>query len=288
MSNFKQLKGKSEILYEQDYEYMNQWEILPAGIYNIRWVPSMMSADHFLFIPTEQREELIKFKSGIVNDFLNDVEKFFHPDTVEIYKEMKLTHKVGYLFYGKPGTGKTCLSYLAMQLLSEKHNAISLDCTNKTMAEIKMFIKIIRKHQPNPIVLFVDEVEYAIAKDESAYLPFLDGNDSVPGLIFIGCTNYIEKMPARIINRKSRIKVCYKVEGLPIEVYKQYVDEKIPGISKEIRDKISFIAAEKFLTVDQLKNALIDYRLHKVSVEKAIEDSQVEYTKSVPGLFNNL
>lgn len=279
MSNFKELKGKSAILYEQDEHYEKQWDVLPPGIYSTTWHMGMLSPDRYFFHPVEQREQLIQFKSGIVNTFLEEVDKFFQPGTIEVYNEMKLTHKIGYLFYGKPGTGKTCLCYLAMKLLSEKYNAIALDCTGKELTQIKRFIQIVRRHQANPIVLFIDEAEYSINREENGYLPFLDGNDSVPGLIFIGCTNYIDELPARIINRKSRIKQCFLVESLPLEVYQQYVDEKLPGISKEIRSKISFIASEKLLTVDQLKNALIDYRLHKIRIEDAIESALIDYTK---------
>jgi hypothetical protein len=46
---------------------------------------------------------------------------------------------------------------------------------------------------------------------EESFLPFLDGNDSVEDLIFIGCTNYINKIPDRIKNRKSRIKECFSI-----------------------------------------------------------------------------
>lgn len=154
----------------------------------------------------------------------------------------------------------------------KKYNAVCLIGTDKHISFIQTCISYIRSKQDSPIVVFVDEFDYHIESAESAWLTFLDGTDSLNGIIFIGCTNYLNKISDRIKHRKSRIKYLFEVDKFPIAIYEQYIQSKIPSISKPLLKEIAFKSEENKLTIDQLKHVLIDYKLDGVKLDKAIED----------------
>lgn len=227
-------------------------------------------------IPTfqeiKEKDGLINFSSGIVKEILDKVKAFFSEETSKAYKEIAITHKLGMLLYGPPGTGKTCTVALLMAQMVSKYDAICLDYTSKGIHFALYCAREIRRFQNNPIILFCDEVEDQI--EDSAYLPFLDGNDSIDNSIFIGCTNFIDRVPDRIKNRRSRIKYLFEVKSLPLAVYREYIDKKIPGIQAEISAEFSYKAENECLTIDQYKNAIIDYYIDKVPIDEAIREAK--------------
>lgn len=271
MSNYKKFKNEDFIILKPDVDYDKEWDKLDPGVYRLSDSGNPFAGQ---VIPTfelaTERDKLVKFKSGIVSRVLNEADRFLTEDTKKVYQELKIAHKVGILFYGKQGTGKTSTCMLIMKSLCERYNAISLDCTGKSLNFIRHCVYQIRNVQDNPIVVFVDEFESGIRKDEERYLTFLDGGDSVDGMIFMACTNYIERIPDRIKKRKSRIKYIYNINSLPVEVYREYLMDRIPKEDPTVVSKFAFLAEEKGLTIDQLKHALIDYRLEKIPIEKAV------------------
>lgn len=270
MGNFKKKKGDKKIyLVQEDFDSVS--ERLEPGIYNISDVGGMFSRVP-AFEPVHTHDSLIRFKAGIIGKVIDDTNKFFSEETKRVYNEMKLSHKLGILFNGKPGVGKTCTCTLIMQELVKEKSAICLIGTAKRLFFVESIISDIRKYQSNPIVIFVDEVDSSIEYDETSYLTFLDGERSVDGLIFIGCTNYLDKIPERIKNRKSRIKYVYTINSLPDEIYREYVKDRIPSMDAKSVETFVHYASEEGLTIDQLKHALIDHRLEGTSIKKSIEE----------------
>lgn len=270
MGNYKKFKGNDIIYLYPDKDCDENHDKLSPGVYKIDQVGGFMSEKYLTFQVVKQKEELIKFKTGIVSEVLRDTDKFFSDETKSVYKGMRISHKMGILFYGKPGTGKTCTCSLIMNELVNKRGAICI-IGDKSLWFIKDVIGKIRKIQNNPIVIFSDEFDGTLNYEESAYLTFLDGDDSVDDMIFIGCTNHLDKIPERFKNRKSRIKHLYAINSLPDEVYREYVFDRIPTLEKSTIDEFVFRSSEKGLTIDQLKHALIDYRIEGVSIENAVE-----------------
>lgn len=270
--NFQQIADDGSIIPQKSNDTFGKWETLPPDIYQLGVEQMSLFAFALRFTPQKKKDRLISFSSGVVVDVIEKVDRFLSEDTVKGYKEMEVCHKLGMILYGPPGTGKTCTAFLAMKKLREKYSAICLDITDVGINNGIQAVELIRKYQNNPVVLFVDEIESDIRRNISYYLPYLDGNKSLDGTILMGCTNYIDRIEDRIKNRKSRIKHLFEVKSLPKEVYDEYITSKLPaGTAKSLIDKFSFLAIEKNLTIDQLKNALIDYRIDKVKVKTAIE-----------------
>lgn len=278
--NFQKVRDRSTIILQKQLEFDNGWEKLPPGLYEMYNSGGMFS-NVYTFEPQVQRDTLIKFKHGIIKDVIKKTSQFFDKRTTDIYSELKIFHSMGMIFFGPHGTGKTCTCFLIMEELVKDHSAICLNCTGRSLGFILGAIKRIRELQDNPIIIFVDEVEKSFHIEENNYLTYLDGTDSINKTIFIGCTNYINKIPARIKYRKSRIKYLFEIKCFPIEVYKEYIIDRIPSMTSDVIAQFAYRAEEKGLTLDQLKHSIIDYRLEGVSVEDSIngvlEERATEY-----------
>lgn len=270
MSNFQKIKGKDQIILYPSDTFDETYQTLKPGVYKSYDAGGFMTTIPG-FEPVKQGDKLVQFTSGLVSTVIDQVQKFFSEESKKAYEELKITHKMGLLFYGKQGTGKTCTCILIMKSLVEKYNAICLDCTGLRISFIKFVIRRLRDFQPNPIVIFVDECESAIDRDEHEYLTFLDGGDSVGNLVFMGCTNYFHRIPDRISKRKSRIKHLHNINSLPEGVYKEYLKDRLPNMDSKLVNEFTYHAMDKSLTIDQFKHAIIDYKIERIPIKKAIE-----------------
>lgn len=162
-----------------------------------------------------------------------------------------------------------------MEKLVADRNAICLDCTGHDPNFIIGRIKDLREIQDNPIVIFVDEIDYTLRRDEYEWLPFLDGSSSFNNVIIVGCTNNIELIPERIKDRKSRIKHLIEIKAFPIEVYREYIKDKLGDrITKDQTEQFAFMAEEVGLTIDDLKHAVIDFYIEGTPIDKAINKAK--------------
>ena len=275
-TNFIKSKGRDGIFMHALENIEEQYEILPAGLYALKDYGNMVEGEKPAFVPSKLPDNLIHFKSGIFNDAVNVFSRFFSPKTIGIYKDLGIGHKVGTIFYGKPGTGKTSLCQIIMLELVEKYGAICCDCTGFRLGFIQRAIGRLRKYQQNPVVIFMDEIEYSIMDEEGTFLTFLDGSSSITNTALIGCTNYIDKIPDRIKNRKSRIKHTFEIKSLPDEVYYEYLQQKIGKTHSNIIPKFTHYASEGQLTLDELKHAITDFVVDDVEIEEACRAVKVK------------
>ena len=272
-TNYVKHKDSTSFQYEVKDDEVSHHEKLPPNIYKIAEGGFLNPAAYF--IPIEQTESLVNFDNGMSKKIVDEIENFFSSNTRGKFEDISIVHKMGLLLYGPPGTGKTSIARLVMQQCIDKYQAVCFDITNQSVRFSLNNIRKVRKSNPDsPFIIFCDEVEYSINSQEEIFLPFLDGNDSIPNSVFIGCTNYLSKIPIRIRERKSRIKKQYEIKSLPIQVYKEFINSKASVLPKEIADEFSFKAEEKGLNIDQFKNAIIDYYVYNSSIEEAIEDAK--------------
>lgn len=271
--NFHKLKdGGDKIVYLPVGHLIDSDLKMTKGMYTVSNSAPPMQPYSPGFDPIKEGDNLIRFTSGVMKSMLSTIGVFFSDEVRQKYKTLKMTHKMGIVLHGPPGTGKTALARLLMLQEVEKHNAICLDFTGQRMEEMIHTVGIIRKQQDTPIIIFWDELEQIA---NSYYLlTFLDGVYSFDNLIFIGCTNFPGQIPKRIIDRKSRIKHTFEIKSLESIVYREYITQKLPDLKQEVLDKYVYLAAEADLTIDQLKNSLIDYYIDGVKIEKAIKDAQ--------------
>jgi len=275
--NFHKLKGKAEIIYSPSGTYEESTKELTPGVYSVTDVGGMFSGIIPCFSPILINDNLINFENGVFKDIMQQVDSFLKPGMRNRYKDMGVCYKTGMILYGPPGTGKTSVAISAMLEMVRAYGVISLDFTGASINFITHVLNKIRTVQPTPIIVFVDEIDNSILNQEYYWLPFLDGTASVDGVIVLGCTNFINSIPDRIKNRKSRINKLFEVNSLPLEVYREYFTSRFPKLDSKIREEFCFKAEEARLNIDQFKNALIEYYIYELSIDKAL-DSVKKYS----------
>lgn len=270
MQNFFNPENDTQIIRQSLKNKGKSLEKLAPGFYSVDNIGGMFQTI-IAFEPVKERDKIIPLEGGILSEVFNKIRIFSKEETKIKYKEMNVSHKLGMIFHGPQGTGKTCLASLLIKELVEKKDAICLDFTGITVQFINSVVEDLRTVQNNMLVLFVDEIDGSIKNQEEQWLTLLDGTDSIDNCIIIGCTNNLDKIPDRIKKRPSRIKYLFEIKAFPIEVYKQFIIEKIPTIGKEMLNKIAFLSEEQGLTLDELKHLLIDYYIEGIQIETNIQ-----------------
>jgi hypothetical protein len=277
MKNFIHVPDREFYAFQREEKGQTALEAMPPGTYFINYEYGMMSRTP-VFKSFKPKQELLSFEGDELFDpFLKDVGMFFSRETEQVYKSMGINHQVAYILFGPPGTGKTCLSQLVLTEMANKHKAVSLIMTDNDLGPVIHVCHELRKTQDSPIVLMIDEIDNVIKADEEKFLKFTDGTNSIPGLAVIGCTNHLSKIPERIRNRKSRVKFCLEIASVSIGVLRQYLTAKVPNMEAATVAEFCFKANQKGLTIDQFKNAVLDYVLYKCPIDKAIETAAVTY-----------
>lgn len=146
----------------------------------------------------------------LMSTLKKDLDDFTSEDTSEWYKKHSIPFKRGYLFYGKPGTGKTStISAIATFLKRKiyKLNLVAPGLCDNTLMEAVNTVK------ENSILVMEDiDSLFGVHRDKhenfsttfSGLLNVIDGLGDPKGHIFIMTTNYHEKIdPA--LKRKGRI-----------------------------------------------------------------------------------
>ncbi len=144
-------------------------------------------------------------------DLMKDLDTFM--ENKAWYKERHIAYKRGYMFYGKPGNGKTTLAMSLSQYL--KRNLYMLSITKDV--DDRDLQRLFRSLPTNSVLVLedIDALFGTKRKNKSAQFSFstllncLDGVLSKEDVITIFTTNHPEKLDEALI-RKGRID--YKLE----------------------------------------------------------------------------
>ena len=259
---------------------------LDKGSYKLDWV------DYPQYIVTVKKEDnniepprihTFPYKQKI--DELLD--SFFNKDVVDIINnKWGFCHKVGLLFYGKEGCGKTSIMKYYYNVIIDQHDGLVFHINNvKYLTNIWQFVMSVRKIQNNPIVILFDEFDAFMDEREARMKSILDGLDSVNNCIFFAATNYLTKIPHALRNRPSRFKYVLDIEG--IQSSKDVLDIIAPLLHHEFNSTEinSFSEKLKGESIDSIKQFCLDkiMKLDSEIVNKNRIGFQKEEVGTEPG-----
>lgn len=144
---------------------------------------------------------LLRFPHTNSDRVIAEIQKFW--DREKIFRQYGLTHKRGIIFWGPPGSGKSCTIKFIMQDVVERQGVV-IKFTHPTLFNEGM--RKFREIEPDtPVVVLMEDIDSILEQfSESEVLNILDGINQIEKAIFLATTNYPERLGARIINRPSR------------------------------------------------------------------------------------
>jgi len=221
--------GKQELLYFNEVKTFIGKSFVKAGIY--------------------------KRIDDLINIHLSDA-------MTEAKRILKLRNKVGLMFNGAPGTGKTFTAGLIGQRIVDKKEGICVVTTDVDGERTRKIIQHFRTFTDKPIVWVFDEFEKSVSKGDSALLSLLDGVDSPENIIFIATVNDTSKLPNFITDRPGRFEsiIEFKIED-PV-ILKSIVHSMLPEEyrdSKLIDDINKSILASSNKTIDKIVLIMRDH-----------------------------
>ena len=181
---------------------------------------------------------------------------FFNENIHKKISDLGFCHKVGLLFYGREGSGKTTIIKSYYSDFISTRGAIVFHLTRRDyyLKSCWEFIQKVRSIQKNPIVVVMDEFDQYMAEQEAFLKTVIDGNMSINNCVFMACTNYIDKVPKAMKNRLSRFKYCINIEGIQVveDIY-SIVDNMIGDMFSD-EEIMSFCFEMKGKTIDEIKH----------------------------------
>lgn len=236
---------------------------LDKGIYDIHVVQTNAGAKIVLSVSTQEE----KFDQDISFYFEDKIEaiynSFFNPEVKKKVNALGYNHKLGLLLWGKQGCGKTSQLKKYFTDVVNTHNGLVFNVTSfNYFSDLWEFIRNIRKIQDNPIVLFLDEFEELVDPrafdQEAVFKKASDGFNSIDNCFFMMATNYIDKVPATIKDRPSRVKYCLEVTGIEdVGKIEKFLKDSFDKVEMDV-DFQEDLLSLKGSTLDELKNYCLD------------------------------
>lgn len=237
-------------------------KVLPAGIYRIQ--NSMEGI--FFEIHDVNTDDILKFEDNRYNSILKEIDNFWN--LKEDFTKYGFTHKRGILLYGDPGVGKSVMLKLAMAEAAEKNNIVLITKDAHNLVSGLRALREVEKERK--VLCIIEDIDEIINYGgEHAILELFDGDSQTDNVLFLATTNYIQKLPPRIL-RASRFDRKIKIDNPPTEGRYAYLKAKL---KENIDDaKIHELAEKtKGLSFAQLREFVISTFCLKHDADKVID-----------------
>jgi SpoVK/Ycf46/Vps4 family AAA+-type ATPase len=250
---------------------------LESGIYNLKVEKTMFGKNFYLNDINGAYSKGRIIDAGIFKTIRSKVDTFLDPAMDEARTAMGLKSKIGMIFNGKPGTGKTFLAGQIATELVEKIDAVGIVVTDDL--DLSEFVTRIRRYDPDRfIVLILDEFEkvFNMRYADSNLLGFLDGSKSKEKCITIATVNSTGRMPDVFTERPGRFEEIYEFSIDDDEVLEGMVESIIPDAYRDKIDKkdiIKKMKAQKIYAMDRLALLVRD---EIYALIKQIDSSEVQ------------
>jgi SpoVK/Ycf46/Vps4 family AAA+-type ATPase len=228
--------GKYRLIDSDSVETMRT---LKAGVYNMK-VHSSMFSTTVNFEHNDMYKKGMNITTGIFQSIKEYIDNFFSEEMGQVREQLEMNNRLGLIFKGIPGTGKTYLAGQLAEKLSQEMNAIGILTTDFNEVDLSDLITSIRNTDEDPnrlIVLIMDEFEKKNMGKNSNFLSFMDGADSKDNMLIIATVNQTNNLPATLLERPGRFEHIFDFETEKEDVIKNIIKHMLP---KEYHPKVNF------------------------------------------------
>lgn len=218
------------------------------------------------------------FNSEMMTHLISDINLFLESEI--FYTSRTIPHKRGYLFYGKPGNGKSSLITAIASHFNYGLAFLSLSDPSLTDQNLSVMIQKV----PKGHIIVLEDIDCCLPNRDqttegaikrpnsltlSGLLNALDGGGTRPGQIIIMTTNHIEKLKEPALLRSGRIDMKFEI--------------KKPG-AQEIENFFNFLYPNE-------KDLAITFSLEAIKLEPSMADIQnhmLQHLNDPLGCLKNL
>jgi len=235
---------------------------LEKGIYNliIRPGESAFSPPIISFELSNDYKKGVRLNTGIFKECRDFFNEFFDESLVKARSVLNMKNKLGVMFNGDPGTGKTFLAGQIADEICSKYDAIALLVTKAV--DYSGLIDRIRQDDPDrTIILIIDEFEKTFDRYDTDILSFLSGAKERDNTIVIATVNDTSRLPSFITDRPSRFEKTFEFTFSDDNVLKSIITGLIPNNYENklnITDLVNKIKKHKNTSIDRIKHILRD------------------------------
>ena len=276
------LRTSIRVFFANKNKFMNKLKeviVKPTNIYENK-------VKIFFQYQTNKREKrplnTIYIKNNEQYKILNDLKKFI--SSKDFYIKNNISYKRNYLFYGKPGTGKTSLIFSLASELNYDIKIIDLGAFN----DLQSLLYQIYNCSPNTFLVFedidamsnnfenrADNNDKPVKNNElplpppnkpkelslSILLNLLDGLYTKEGMISFFTTNHVEKLDPAFL-RDGRMDYKFEMSDL---------DNKTANLMIYNKTGLKNIFNKKFINPASLQELIIKFNFNNISKNEFIK-----------------
>jgi len=229
------------------------YDALPAGFYRCGLSVNVGPVLTRIAVETDALIELPD-DDGVA--ILSEFEAFWNLEAE--FRKRGFLCKRGYLLWGPPGSGKTTLLQLMVKRLISNMDGIVILVENPHDAA--QCLQMARQIEPRrPMIAILEDIDALIERfGENQFLSLLDGEAQVDRIVFIGSTNYPERMDRRFVDRPSRFDTVRYI-GMPSAAARRvYLQTKEPSLEGDELD--AWVKSSEGFSIAHLKEMIIAVR----------------------------
>lgn len=254
--------------------------IMPPDLYQVRF-SEYIYAERLNYSDSE----IIRFADSVSEKIIEEFDIFWSKK--DAYLKRGEHHKRGFLLWGPPGGGKTCLVTTLLQDFIKKDKGVVFLFTS----HLALFLEMFREVEPDRKIMVVmeDIDQWFDNHNEQEILQFLDGEVPLVNTILLATTNYPEKLPDRVINRPSRFDRVTLIENPKEEHRKIYLKKKSSFNKKRIEkvakdtDGYSFAHIKELILAVEVYGADYDETLERLNEMRKASAKSGDYENDMRG-----